>query len=166
MRPPLTLASDRPLLTGVELSDLRAAPQFAPLIADRVWRAWWQAKGVALAALRARVDESFGAATRPTTLVARSGDAYLGSVALIDSDVEERPAYTPWVAALWVEPQHRRAGLGTALTRAAAALALEHADTVYLAAVPDMAGFYRRQGWRTADLGVDGLEILSLTARG
>lgn len=147
---------------GASICDLRSAPHFAPIVADRVWRAWWQDEGVPLDALRARLEESLGTEPVPTTLVAQSGAHFLGTVSLIARDVEQRPALSPWVAALWVEPAHRRAGIGAALVEAASHLGLRLSHRrVHLAASPENAGYYRRRGWTTLEADVGGLEILS-----
>lgn len=143
-------------------SDLRAVPAFASVVADRVWRAWWKDKGLALTDLRARLDESFGTDPVPSTFVAHEGDRFLGCVALIGCDVEERPALTPWVAALWVEPEARRQGLAAALmTRATeAAFAAGHPQA-YLAAELALAPYYAAGGWALLESDVDGLEIFA-----
>ncbi|GAB4070413.1 GNAT family N-acetyltransferase [Ancylobacter sonchi] len=162
----MTDAPDRPvappLPEGTPIRDLRTATHVAALVADRIWRAWWRDQGVPLDAVRARLEESLGVAPVPTTLVALRGTQLLGTASLIASDMEQRPALSPWVAALWVEPAHRRAGIGAALTEAASRLAfrLGHAR-VYLAALPEKADFYRRRGWATCETDVDGLDILS-----
>ncbi|MBS7539625.1 GNAT family N-acetyltransferase [Ancylobacter lacus] len=145
----------------LRISDLRDVPDLAGIVAERIWRAWWEPEGVALAALVARLEESFGAAPVPTTWVARRGHTFVGTVGLIGCDVAARPELTPWVAALWVEPPARGAGLGTALAGHAA----EHGfaagyDEVHLAATPENAPFYLRRGWSRRESGVDGLELL------
>lgn len=142
------------------VSDLREVPAFAPVVADRVWRAWWEAQGVPLAALRARLDESLGPSPVPTTFVAHETERFLGCVALIASDVDQRPSLTPWVAALWVEPDVRRHGIGDALMARAtqAAFGAGH-DQVYLAAEAQLAPYYVARGWALIESDVDGLEI-------
>ena len=142
------------------LSDLREAPSFAAVAADRVWRAWWEDKGVKLADLRARLDESFGTEALPATFIAHRDKRFLGCAALIASDVEERPLLTPWVAALWVEPEARRQGIGAALIAhaAEAAFAAGH-ERVHLAAVAALAPYYAARGWELLESAVDGLEI-------
>lgn len=144
------------------LSDLRAVPAFASVVADRVWRAWWEDKGVTLPDLRARLDESFGTDPVPSTFIAHEGDRFLGCVALIACDVEERPALAPWVAALWVEPEARRQGIAVArMARATeAAFAAGH-PRVYLAAEPALAPYYAARGWMPVEADVDELEIFA-----
>src|SRR3569832_187964 len=77
-----------------------------------------------------------------------------------------RPArsfFSPWVAAVWVEPHARRRGIGAALVSRAAgdcfALGFSRA---YLCARPPRSGFYERLGWRTIErhVGPDRLSIL------
>ncbi|WP_018388666.1 GNAT family N-acetyltransferase [Ancylobacter sp. FA202] len=142
------------------VSDLREVPAFAAVVAERVWRAWWEGKGVPLDALRARLDESLGRSPVPATFVAHDSERFLGCAALIASDVDQRPALTPWVAALWVEPVSTRQGIGAALmaraTEAAFASGHEH---VYLAAEARLAPYYAARGWSLVESDVDGLEI-------
>ena len=142
------------------VSDLRRVPAFTAVVAERVWRAWWEADGVPLAALRARLDESLGPNAVPTTFVAHEGARFRGCVALIASDLDQRPQLTPWVAALWVEPEVRAQGIGAALLAhaAEAAFVAGHAQ-VYLAAEAPLAPYYAARGWTLSESNVDGLEI-------
>ena len=59
----------------------------------------------------------------PTVLVAIEDGVCLGSVNLLRSEMTIRPALTPWLAQLFVVPDRRRGGAGTAL----AAAAIDHA---------------------------------------
>lgn len=142
--------------------DLRDAPSFADIVADRVWRAWWKDEGVPLAALKARLSESLGPsrAAIPTSFVACQGMEFLGTVALIASDVDERPGLTPWVAALWVEEPARALGIGQALLTHASdvAFAAGHAR-LYLCATAANAPYYARRGWKRIEHDVDGVDI-------
>ncbi|MGA0561807.1 GNAT family N-acetyltransferase [Ancylobacter sp. VNQ12] len=147
------------------ISDLREMPGFAATAADRVWRAWWKPNGVPLAALRARLDESLGPAVArvPSSFVAHRDGAFLGTAALIASDVEARPELTPWVAALWVEAGERGQGIGATLVAhaAKAAFAAGH-ERVYLCASAANAPYYLKLGWTRIEADVDGLDIFVL----
>ncbi|WAC28191.1 GNAT family N-acetyltransferase [Ancylobacter sp. SL191] len=142
--------------------DLRDAAGFAGIVADRVWRAWWKDEGVPFAALKARLSESLGPsrAAIPTSFIACQGWEFLGTVALIASDVEERPGLTPWIAALWVEEPARARGIGQALLTHATdvAFAAGHAR-LYLCATAANAPYYLRRGWVQIEEDVDGLDI-------
>ena len=74
---------------------------------------------------------------------------YLGSAFLIQSDMEERPQYSPWVAAVWVEAAKRRRGVGRALIAEAAKTAGSLGyRAAYICCWPDLEGFYSRIGWQ------------------
>ncbi|MGO4741116.1 GNAT family N-acetyltransferase [Bosea sp. 2KB_26] len=148
----------------IEIAALSERPHFREAVSDRIWKAWWRDEGYALEQIDDRVRQSLGPEAIPAALVAAVGEQFLGTVSLIDSDMDERPGYSPWVAALWVDPEHRRRGIGAALVQAAAARAFEAGfPTVYLCATPDNAPFYLPLGWRQIEANVAGLNILSLS---
>jgi len=130
------------------ISDLRQRPEFFDTVADRIWRAWWQDSGLPLQYISGRLHENLNAEPIPIALVAHDGVAFLGTASVIASDLAERPQYTPWVAAVWVEPQHRSRGVGSAMVERAAhdcfALGIGRA---YLCARSARSGFYEKLGW-------------------
>jgi GNAT superfamily N-acetyltransferase len=117
-------------------------------VADRVWRAFWKDQGHPLDLLTGLVQANFGPGPIPTAFVAHEGEQFLGTVSVIASDEESRPQYTPWIAALWVEPDQRQRGIGAALVDRAARLAFESgAPRVYLLARTHLRSFYEGLGW-------------------
>jgi GNAT superfamily N-acetyltransferase len=147
----------------MRISDLREVPAFADTVADRGWHAWWTGSGVTLADYRAHLDPMVARGGLPFALVAHDGAAYLGSVLLIENDLDARPGYAPWIAALWVDPAQRRQGVAAALIAAARAGAarLGHA-TCFLCATPDLAPFYLARGFRRIEEDVGGLDIFAI----
>ena len=83
----------------------------------------------------------------PTSFVALSGDTLLGGAGLIAHDMDTRMDLSPWLACVYVTPEHRRRGIGTALVQRVVheARALD-VDTLYLF-TPDKEEFYARLGW-------------------
>jgi GNAT superfamily N-acetyltransferase len=144
------------------ISDLRQQPEFFDAVADRIWQAWWKDGGYPLEAISGRLRENLNAEPIPMALVAHDGAAFLGTSSVIASDLEERPDYTPWVAAVWVEPHVRSHGIGAALVESAArdcfALGITRA---YLCARPARSAFYERLGWIPIerDVGERGLTV-------
>jgi GNAT superfamily N-acetyltransferase len=130
------------------ISDLRQRPEFFDPAADRIWQAWWQPEGHPLGYISSRLRENMSDTPIPFALVAHDGAGFLGTASVIASDLAERPQLTPWVAAVWTEPQARRHGVGGALVNRAAqdcfALGI---GRVYLCARPRMTGFYQALGW-------------------
>lgn len=83
----------------------------------------------------------------PLTVVAHENGELLGSASLIPHDMETRMELTPWLAGVFVGPEHRRRGIGAQLVRRimAEAAALQIA-TLYLYTVHSEA-FYANLGW-------------------
>ena len=130
------------------ISDLRQCPEFFDIVADRIWQAWWKADGHPLDYISGRLRENMSTTPIPLALVAHDGKSFLGTASVIASDLAERPQLTPWVAAVWVEPDARQHGVGGALVNRAAqdcfALGVSRA---YLCARPQPSAFYERLGW-------------------
>lgn len=137
------------------VSDLRQQPEFFSSVADRIWRAWWQAQGIPLDHISGRLQDNMTATPIPFTLVAHDDKIFLGTASVIASDLPERPQLTPWVAAVWVEQSARRCGIGSALINRASqdCLALGFKSR-YLCARPRMTLFYERLGWNLVEQGV------------
>jgi GNAT superfamily N-acetyltransferase len=77
----------------------------------------------------------------------------------------ERPQYTPWVAAVWVEPEARGAGLGSALVRhTAEAIFRAGFRRAYLSAAPHRRSFYEGLAWTVLeeDIGKERLTVFIL----
>ncbi|ARO14184.1 Acetyltransferase, GNAT family protein [Ketogulonicigenium robustum] len=147
---------------ALTISPLPSVPQFADVVAARAWAAWWQDSEVTLADYRARLEEVFTAPSLPAAWVAHRGDVYCGSVLLIDDDLDSRPDLTPWIAALWVEPAARGAGVAMQLQAIARAAAAQMGfERVFLTAAPSVAPYYHQRGYILHEAGVEGLDIFS-----
>jgi N-acetylglutamate synthase-like GNAT family acetyltransferase len=130
------------------ISDLRQRPEFFDPVADRIWQAWWKADGHPYDYITGRLRENMNATPIPFALAAHDGEAFLGTASVIASDLAERPQLTPWVAAVWVDPQARRRGVGAALVnRATQDCFALGVGRVYLCARPQRSGFYERLSW-------------------
>jgi N-acetylglutamate synthase-like GNAT family acetyltransferase len=130
------------------ISDLRQRPEFFDIVATRIWQAWWEPNGTPLDDIAGRLRENMDATPIPFALVAHDEGMFLGTTSVIASDLAERPRFSPWVAAVWVEPEARERGIGAALvdraTQDCFALGVSRA---YLCARPRMSRFYEELGW-------------------
>ena len=74
---------------------------------------------------------------------------------MIEDDLTDRPALTPWLAAVWVDEAKRRQGIAAALldegVRRAGTLGVER---LYLNSLPALQPFYIGLGWRIVEEGV------------
>ena len=91
------------------------------------------------------------AAQIPTSFVALSGDILLGGAGLIAHDMDTRMDLSPWLACVYVAPEHRRQGIGTALVqRVVQEVRALGGDTLHLF-TPDKEAFYARLGWSVVE---------------
>jgi GNAT superfamily N-acetyltransferase len=130
------------------ISDLRRRPKFFDQVADCIWRAWWKDRGYAFDSIAERLRENLNDDSIPFALVAHQGPLFLGTASVIASDLEDFPDYSPWVAAVWVEPEQRNRKIGRELVAQAASDAFNLGfDRLYLCAQKPRRPFYIRQGW-------------------
>jgi GNAT superfamily N-acetyltransferase len=142
------------------ISNLTDRPEFFDHVADRIWRAWWQPNGVPRDYITERMKEGLASGGMPRAFVAHEGTEFAGTASVIASDLDERPQYTPWVAAVWVEPQFRSRRIGRVLIAHAADHALSiGAPRVYLTARPARRSLYEQLGWSVVEEGVGELAM-------
>jgi GNAT superfamily N-acetyltransferase len=85
----------------------------------------------------------------PCAWVAFVGATPVGSVSLIEHNMDTHKELTPWLAALFVLPSHRGQGIGTALVQRCEEEAwATGANRLYLYTSPARL-FYARLGWST-----------------
>ena len=147
------------------IASLRQHPDLRPVVADRIWRAFWEPYGSPLDVLEAALDEVLAALDFPFTLVALDDDGFVGTVTAIQSDIAARPELGPCVAALWVEPKARGQGVGRALVSSALSrLAAQGRDRCYLPAKLHLHDYYAMAGWSLVERGV-GDDMLDVFVR-
>ena len=150
-----------------EILNLNALPDLKSTVADRIWQAWWKPHGHLLQVVTDFIDELPEARSIPFCLVAHDEGHYVGSVLGLVSDLEDRPELSPWIGALWVEPEFRKQGVAAALVRAALdeLFALGH-EVAFLCATTEKRGMYERQGWKLieADVGEGKLDVFEFIA--
>lgn len=131
------------------VSDLRDKPAFFDILVQRIWHAWWKHEGHSLDPFSAKMRRLLDDEALPFALIAHKDHLYLGSALGLAADLDERPQYTPWVAAVWVDPEHRSKKMGRSLIdRTKEALFDLGYPRVYLNSIPELRDFYTRQGWQ------------------
>lgn len=142
------------------ISDLRNAARFAATIANRGWHEWWTDTEMPLSEYQSGIEQMAAGSGIPMAFVAHDGERYVGSVLLIGSDLDIRPQYSPWIAALWVEPEFRRRGVAEELIHAARSEAERQGHhACYLCAAESNSPYYRARGFRLVESAVDGLDV-------
>jgi len=142
------------------ISDLRDRPEFFDTVADRIWRAWWEPHGASLDYIAGRLRENMVAGPMPRAFVAHVDGVFAGTASVIASDLDERPQYTPWIAAVWTEPQCRSRGIGRLLVDHAVQYAFGlGTPRVYLTARPARRSYYEALNWTAIEEGVGDLKF-------
>lgn len=132
----------------VSVVDIRACPEHVAVVAGWVHREWWSRSAVSPEELKEFVRGCVAASGFPAVLVAVSERQAIGSVFLHPTEAPDRPAYTPYLGALYVDTPYRGQGVGRALVRAAEQQAAGLGfGALYLNAMPARTSFYESVGW-------------------
>ncbi len=89
----------------------------------------------------------------PMAWVAHKDGVVLGTAALRATDLPGHDHLTPWLSGVFVLPQYRRCGIGTALCRHVESCALQLGHTQLYLFTLDQQALYKRGGWRCMDKG-------------
>ena len=134
----------------MEIIDLRKIPEIIPMLAKWHHEEW--AHFNPRTTLENRIEryhEYLGDAPLPSTYVACKNSDILGSAAIVKHDMKTRMEYSPWLASVFVPPQHRNNGIGTRLVSHVMTIAVKNGfDSLYLF-TPDKERYYRKLGWST-----------------
>ncbi|MFP5077126.1 GNAT family N-acetyltransferase [Rhizobium sp. YIM 134829] len=150
---------------SIVISPLGAVPEFGAVVTHRIWAAWSESEGFTFEELKRDLACNLNGPGIPFTLVAHDGDAFLGTVSVIDDDLPVRPAIWPWLASLWVEPDARARGIGARLIHESLTRAAAYAPALHLHATADVAPFYEARGWTAVEHEVNGVTIFRRPTR-
>ncbi|RVU84702.1 N-acetyltransferase [Leucothrix sargassi] len=84
----------------------------------------------------------------PSTFIAKEGDTLLGSAAIVESDMDTHPEYSPWLASVYVAPESRCGGVGTALVKHVMQQAAQNGVKKLFLFTPSKEDFYKSIGWK------------------
>jgi GNAT superfamily N-acetyltransferase len=84
-------------------------------------------------------------------LITRRDGVPAGTCLLVPSEIDPIHTVTPWLAGLYVAPEHRRHGVGQALVRAIEAQARQRGHARLYLYTDDAISYYERLGWRVTD---------------
>jgi len=148
---------------SLTFSQLRDRPEFCTIAAHRMWKAWWEYYSHPLEKVENHLKNDIAdAAQFPFGIVAHDDETYIGHCLAIAHDLDQRPDLSPWIAALWVEPDHRRKGIAAQLmSRAMQELQALGYKTIYINAKPSLKEYYPGLGWMLIDQnqGPDQLDV-------
>lgn len=136
----------------MNIVNIRHRPACIPEVAAWLHREWGHlSPGKTLEARIAGITERCRDDDLPVTFVAVEGDAPVGTVSLVPHDLKIRMNLTPWISAVFVKPEARGRGIGSALVEFAESEARRRdVSTLYLF-TPNKQRMYARLGWTTIE---------------
>jgi GNAT superfamily N-acetyltransferase len=140
----------------MKIVNLADNPEFLPFVARWHFETWdHQQENWTLAQTEAKIRHCMGKRRLPMTFVAVEGNTPLGTGSLWLEDWPERKDLAPWLAALFVSPEHRRKGVASELIRfRLAQLGSMNFTEAYIWSSKDNLAFHRRFGWQLLDDGI------------
>jgi GNAT superfamily N-acetyltransferase len=84
----------------------------------------------------------------PIVFIALDGDALVGSVSLVEHNMNTHRELSPWLAGTFVHAPRRAEGIGTALVRHAVRRAVELGVRRLYLYTESARGFYDKLGWQ------------------
>jgi GNAT superfamily N-acetyltransferase len=88
---------------------------------------------------------------RGVALVVKANGEPVGTCLLVESEIEPNHDVSPWLAGLFVVPEHRRKGTGAVLVRAIEDQARQRGFSRLYLYASDAVGFYAMLGWSVLD---------------
>ena len=133
-------------MDGLRIVHLHTLPQHRLAAAELIHEEFWlTVPGASVERMAARLALADRSDRVPLCLVALHGDSLVGAVNLVDSDDDDHPHWTPWLAGMVVAEPWRGQGIGSALVRALLAEARRlQVPRVHFGT--DGPGFYTRLG--------------------
>lgn len=87
----------------------------------------------------------------PLTLVGFLEGAPIGTASLLTEDMDIHKDLSPWLASVYVQPEHRHLGYGTRLVKGVVAEARRLGVAAMYLFTEDRAGFYAAMDWETLE---------------
>jgi GNAT superfamily N-acetyltransferase len=123
--------------------------ELVPVIARWHWNEWGHTdRGGSLESWTAGLGERTNRDRVPTMFVAFLGDVPVGSSVLVEHDMDTRLDLSPWLAGIYVLPEHRRKGVASALVERAMAEASRFGVGRLYLYTRSAVALYETLGWR------------------
>ena len=131
----------------MDIVDLATIPQASDMLAEWHHEEWsYLNPSLSLVQRKDKMKNYLSPQFVPSTFVAKNSQI-LGSAAIVEFDMDTHKHFTPWLASVFVAPDKRRQGIGSALVRYVMQEAKKHdVDKLYLFTT-DQVAFYEKLGW-------------------
>jgi GNAT superfamily N-acetyltransferase len=136
----------------MQIDYLADHPEFLPTLAQWHHQEWGHMRpGDSAEARAARTQALCGHEEIPTVFIAFSGGTLFGSAMLVANDMDTRRELTPWLAGVYVAPEHRRKGIGSALVGRVVECAKRLGVARLYLYTPSAERMYLQLGWSSME---------------
>ena len=136
----------------LKIEYLADQPNKIPEIAAWQFGEWGHlAPGDSIVQRATRLEGHLTKENLPITFVALLGDVAVGSASLVVHDLPGREDLFPWLASVFVLPQHRRNGIGVALVHRIVEEAVRLEVNRIFLFTWDQEKLYRNLGWQVLE---------------
>jgi predicted N-acetyltransferase YhbS len=138
----------------VRIEQLAKRAELLPVVAAWIYNEWWQdIEGSSVSTVTDLLRAHWVPDRIPMTLVASLDMLPVGTATLLSHDIgtEQWPQLSPWLAAVYVVPEHRRRGVGSSLVNAIVSGAAAAGKDVLYLLTTEREAFYAQLGWEVFD---------------
>ena len=123
-------------------------PECLPTVAAWIFQEWGlDFAEPSLEEVEAKFRTHLNRDRTPLTLIALLNDQPVGTASIFLDDMDTRADLSPWLAAVYVPPEHRSQGIGTCLVQAIEAVSQQVGIPRLYLFTHDREAFYARLGW-------------------
>ena len=134
----------------MEIIDIREEPGLIDILSEYHQREWGHlCPGETLEGRKGRMRIFLKDEFIPTMYVAKKNDNPVGSVAIVENDMDTKPEITPWMAFVYVFPEYRRKGLGSVLVKHIMDKSREKGIKKMYLFTETQENFYLSLGWKS-----------------
>ncbi len=134
----------------MSIIDLSQEPEWVPTLAKWHHNEWLDLNPGGTIEKRIEKMQSYlGEEFIPSTFIFKKGKELVGSVAIVEHDMDTKMDLSPWMASLFVSPKYRKAGIGSSLVNHIVAEARASGLKRLYLFTPTQEKLYRKLGWST-----------------
>ncbi|WP_282875979.1 GNAT family N-acetyltransferase [Pseudomonas peli] len=128
--------------------NIKEKPELIPVIAEWHHQEWSSlSSGMSLQARIKKMQSYLSNNKIPGLFVWFDSGCVVGSAGILVNDMDTKPALTPWLASLYVVPDQRGRGIGTALVNHVMQYAKTLGNKEIFLFTPSKENFYSDLGW-------------------
>ncbi|MFA6118721.1 MAG: GNAT family N-acetyltransferase [Parachlamydiales bacterium] len=133
----------------MKIDYLKNHKNMIPILAKWNYSEWGHKTKLDLQDIEKKYEQTALTKQIPSTFVALINRTIVGMASLLAHDCKAEPTLTPWLAALYVDKDYRKQGIGKALVQKALSEAKKlNISILYLQTEEKNLNFYQELGWK------------------